>query len=85
MPKILTLEDLSVAAKSCKGCDLYRDASQTVFGEGEDKANLMFVGEQPGDMEDRQGRPFVGPAGRLLDKALRKCAFGASTSMSPTR
>ena len=69
-PKKLALDDLSVAARSCKGCDLYRDATQTLFGEGEDKASLMFVGEQPGDMEDRQGRPFVGPAGRLLDKAL---------------
>jgi uracil-DNA glycosylase family protein len=69
-PKRLTLDDLGVAARSCKGCDLYRDATQTVFGEGENKASLMFVGEQPGDMEDRQGRPFVGPAGRLLDKAL---------------
>lgn len=69
-PNRFTLEDLAVAARSCKGCDLYRDATQTVFGEGEDKATLMFVGEQPGDMEDRQGRPFVGPAGRLLDKAL---------------
>jgi len=70
MSNRLTLEELSVAARSCKGCDLYRDATQTVFGEGEDKASLMFVGEQPGDMEDRQGRPFVGPAGRLLDKVL---------------
>jgi uracil-DNA glycosylase family protein len=58
------------AARSCKGCDLYKNATQTVFGEGPAGANVMFVGEQPGDQEDRQGRPFVGPAGRLLNKAL---------------
>ena len=70
LPKKLSLETLSDAAGSCKGCDLYRDATQTVFGEGSEVASLMLVGEQPGDMEDRQGRPFVGPAGRLLDQAL---------------
>jgi DNA polymerase len=61
---------LRAAARSCEGCDLYKHASQTVFGEGPQDATLVLVGEQPGDMEDRQGRPFVGPAGRLLDKAL---------------
>ena len=65
-----TLKTLREAARSCKGCDLYKNATQTVFGEGPARANVMFVGEQPGDQEDRQGRPFVGPAGRLLDKAL---------------
>jgi uracil-DNA glycosylase len=70
LPKKLALETLSDAAGSCKGCDLYRDATQTVFGEGTKAASLMLVGEQPGDREDRQGRPFVGPAGRLLDQAL---------------
>jgi uracil-DNA glycosylase len=70
LPQKLTLDRMRDAAKSCKGCDLYRDATQTVFGEGATTARLMFVGEQPGDMEDRQGHPFVGPAGRLLDKAL---------------
>lgn len=70
VPNRLTLGALRSAAESCKGCDLYRDATQTVFGEGADKASLIFVGEQPGDMEDRQGHPFVGPAGRLLDRAL---------------
>lgn len=70
LPERLTLEDLRSAARSCKGCDLYRDATQTVFGEGAKKAGLMFVGEQPGDMEDREGHPFVGPAGRILDRAL---------------
>src|SRR6266571_3565141 len=70
LPKRLTLESLRAAARSCKGCDLYKNATQTVFGEGPKDASVMLVGEQPGDMEDRQGHPFVGPAGRLLDKAL---------------
>jgi len=70
LPKQRTLESLRAAARSCKGCDLYKNATQTVFGEGPKDATVMLVGEQPGDMEDRQGHPFVGPAGRLLDKAL---------------
>jgi len=70
LPAKQTLEDLRVAARSCQGCDLYKNATQTVFGEGPKDANVMLVGEQPGDMEDRQGHPFVGPAGRLLDRAL---------------
>jgi uracil-DNA glycosylase family protein len=70
LPKKRTLESLRAAARSCKGCDLYKNATQTVFGEGPKDASVMLVGEQPGDMEDRQGHPFVGPAGRLLDKAL---------------
>src|SRR5437867_7234928 len=65
-----TLETLRDAACSCKGCEIYKNATQTVFGEGPRNASVVFVGEQPGDMEDRQGHPFVGPAGRLLDKAL---------------
>jgi uracil-DNA glycosylase family protein len=70
LPKEHTLDRMRQAAKSCKGCDLYKNATQTVFGEGSEKATIVFVGEQPGDMEDRKGRPFVGPAGRLFDKAL---------------
>ena len=70
LPARRTLEALRDAAHSCKGCDLYKNATQTVFGEGPQKASVVFVGEQPGDQEDRQGHPFVGPAGRLLDKAL---------------
>jgi uracil-DNA glycosylase len=62
--------ELSTAAQSCKGCDLYLNATQTVFGEGSAGADIMIVGEQPGDQEDRVGAPFVGPAGKLLDKAL---------------
>jgi DNA polymerase len=70
LPQRRTLESLRAAARSCQGCDLYKNATQTVFGEGPRSATVMLVGEQPGDMEDRQGHPFVGPAGRLLDKAL---------------
>jgi uracil-DNA glycosylase len=70
VPDSLDLDELSDAAQSCKGCDLYLDATQTVFGAGSAKADLMLVGEQPGDQEDKAGAPFVGPAGRLLDKAL---------------
>jgi len=70
LPEKCTLKTLRRAAKCCKGCDLRKNATQTIFGEGPEGANVMFVGEQPGDQEDRQGRPFVGPAGRLLDKAM---------------
>ena len=65
-----TVEQLRAAAATCQACDLWRDATQTVFGDGPSQARLMLVGEQPGDQEDRQGHPFVGPAGRLLDQAL---------------
>jgi len=66
----MTLEDLRAAAAGCTNCDLYRNATQTVFGEGQPGARLMLLGEQPGDKEDLEGRPFVGPAGHLLDQAL---------------
>jgi uracil-DNA glycosylase len=58
------------AARDCRACDLWKNATQTVFGEGAPKASIMFVGEQPGDQEDLAGHPFVGPAGKLLDEAL---------------
>ena len=64
------IESLGRKAKSCEACPLWKDATQTVFGEGPADAKIMFVGEQPGDREDREGRPFVGPAGQLLDQAL---------------
>src|SRR5688572_10085987 len=70
LPTRRSLKSLREAARSCEGYDLYRNATQTVFGDGPKEARVAFVGEQPGDMEDRQGRPFVGPAGRILDKAL---------------
>ena len=65
-----SLKALREEAAGCTRCDLYKRATQTVFGEGTRRARVMLVGEQPGDQEDRQGRPFVGPAGRLLDQAL---------------
>jgi DNA polymerase len=64
------LSDLAAASKSCRGCGLFENATQTVFGEGPSDARLMLVGEQPGDREDTTGEPFVGPAGKLLDRAL---------------
>ena len=69
-PHARTVEELRSAAASCHGCELWREATQTVFGEGPGQARLMLVGEQPGDQEDAQGHPFVGPAGRILDQAL---------------
>ena len=70
-----SVEQLRDAAASCKACDLYRDATQTVFGDGDEHPRLMLIGEQPGDQEDLQGKPFVGPAGRLLDKALEEAGI----------
>lgn len=70
VPQAATLTSLKKAASGCQGCDLYKRATQTVFGEGPEHAEIMFVGEQPGDQEDLAGHPFVGPAGRILDRAL---------------
>ena len=70
IPERPTLPQLRKAAAGCRGCDLWRGPIQTVFGEGPAKARIMLVGEIPGDREDREGRPFVGPAGRELDRAL---------------
>jgi DNA polymerase len=70
LPRSRSLDYLRQAAKSCKGCDLYLNATQTVFGDGPGHASVMLVGEQPGDIEDQKGEPFVGPAGRMLDRAL---------------
>jgi DNA polymerase len=75
LPDQLTLPDLAEAAHDCKACDLYARATQTVFGEGDESATVMLVGEQPGDREDVEGRPFVGPAGRLLDSALESAGI----------
>lgn len=69
------LPALRKAAADCRGCPLHRDATRTVFGAGKATARLMLVGEQPGDQEDRQGEPFVGPAGRLLDRALAEAGI----------
>jgi len=69
-PTGVGLEGLRAAAAGCRACELWEPATQTVFGEGPETARIVFVGEQPGDQEDRKGEPFVGPAGRLLDRAL---------------
>ncbi|MFD2091784.1 UdgX family uracil-DNA binding protein [Blastococcus deserti] len=69
-PEGVGLDGLRAAAAGCRACELGEPATQTVFGEGPETARIVFVGEQPGDQEDRKGEPFVGPAGRLLDKAL---------------
>jgi uracil-DNA glycosylase len=70
LPDKLTLPALRAAAAGCKACNLWKLGTQTVFGEGSENARVMMIGEQPGDKEDVQGRPFVGPAGAVLDKAL---------------
>src|SRR5258708_9638107 len=73
-----TLTELRTAARECKACDLWKTATQTVFGAGPTKATIMFVGEQPGDPEDRAGLPFVGPAGKLLRDALNEAGIDSS-------
>jgi uracil-DNA glycosylase family protein len=78
LPAKLTLKALREAAEGCRGCELYKDATQTVFGQGAASARLMLVGEQPGDKEDVEGEPFVGPAGRLLDRALEEAGIDRS-------
>lgn len=78
LPKERSLPRLQHASQSCKGCDLYLRATQTVFGEGAKNAKVMLIGEQPGDKEDLEGRPFVGPAGRILDEALAAAGIDRS-------
>jgi uracil-DNA glycosylase family protein len=80
LPDRLSLPALREAAAGCKGCHLWQVGTQTVFGEGAQAAQVMFVGEQPGDQEDRAGKPFVGPAGRLLDEALVTAGIDRSTT-----
>jgi uracil-DNA glycosylase len=70
-----SLTSLRRAARDCRACDLWKNATQTVFGEGPPNAKIIFVGEQPGDKEDLNGRPFVGPAGKILDEALRQAGI----------
>src|SRR6202167_3156477 len=74
-PRKSTIKGLREQADACKACDLWKTATQTVFGEGSPKATIMLVGEQPGDQEDRVGKPFVGPAGKLLDEALAEAGI----------
>lgn len=78
IPKRSSLRSLRNAAKDCRACPLWAHATQTVFGEGPRRARLLFVGEQPGNDEDLKGKPFVGPAGKLLDKALAEAAIDRS-------
>ncbi len=78
MPDKATLPALREAAAGCRACPLWQTGTQTVFGEGLKRAEAMFVGEQPGDREDREGRPFVGPAGRLLDEAFEEAEIDRS-------
>src|SRR4051794_2437667 len=75
IPEKKSLSTLSTALDQCKGCELYKNATQGVFGEGPRSAKIMLIGEQPGDKEDRLGRPFVGPAGMLLDRALAEAGI----------
>jgi uracil-DNA glycosylase family protein len=78
IPSRRSLKKLREAAAGCKACPLWKTGTQTVFGEGSPKAEVMFVGEQPGDQEDKVGKPFVGPAGRLLDKAMEEAGIDRS-------
>ena len=75
-----SLDELRSDAAGCTRCDLYRNATQTVFGDGPPSASVVFVGEQPGDKEDLAGEPFVGPAGRILDEALEAAGIDRSTT-----
>lgn len=75
----LTLPALRAASAGCRACDLYKTGTQTVFGDGPEHAQVMFVGEQPGDREDIEGKPFVGPAGRVLDEALKEAGIDRGT------
>jgi len=78
IPPRPSLRKLREAAAGCKACPLWKTGTQTVFGEGSPKAEVMFVGEQPGDQEDQVGKPFVGPAGRLFDRALEAAGIDRS-------
>ena len=80
VPESRDLKKLRAAAAECQGCELYKQATQTVFGEGPRNARLMFVGETAGDQEDLAGRPFVGAAGKLLDQALAEVGIDRSTT-----
>ncbi len=78
VPPRPTLKKLRESAAGCKACPLWKTGTQTVFGEGSPRSQVMFVGEQPGDQEDRVGKPFVGPAGKLFDKALEEAGIDRS-------
>src|SRR6266480_62740 len=84
VPERPSIPKLKEAAAGCTACPLHETGTQTVFGEGTSKAEVLFVGEQPGDQEDLQGKPLVGPAGKLLDKALEERP-GATQARSTSR
>jgi len=75
VPETSSLKELAEAAKKCTACHLYKRATQTVFGEGPKNATMMLIGEQPGDYEDVAGKPFVGPAGKIMDRALEEAGI----------
>ena len=79
LPQQHDLLSLRQAAQACRGCGLYQQATQVVFGEGVTRSSILLVGEQPGDKEDIQGKPFVGPAGQLLDKCLQEAGIDRKT------
>src|SRR4051812_6665998 len=79
LPARHDLKSLAKAAKNCRGCPLYANATQTVFGQGANHAKVVFVGEQPGDAEDVAGEPFVGPAGKLLDRVMEEVGIDRKT------
>jgi uracil-DNA glycosylase len=79
VPDAADLPGLRAAVQACEGCDLYRDATQGVMGDGDPGAPLVLLGEQPGDKEDQEGEPFVGPAGKLLDRALADAGIDPDT------
>jgi len=79
LPEKRDLKSLAKAAEGCKGCELYANATQTVFGQGSSRSRLVMVGEQPGDSEDKTGEPFVGPAGKLLDRVLDEVGIDRKT------
>src|SRR4051812_47600020 len=79
LPQKITLSAMQRAVQKCQGCDLYLQATQAVFGEGPAHADIVMIGEQPGDEEDRKGHPFVGPAGKMLDRALDEAEIDRST------
>jgi uracil-DNA glycosylase len=78
VPDGVGIDGLAAASRDCQGCELFENATQTVFGAGSPAARVVLVGEQPGDQEDRQGAPFVGPAGKLLDRALEDAGIDRS-------
>lgn len=75
LPDQLSISSMKKASKECRGCDLYKNATQTVFGDGSRHAELVIVGEQPGDHEDQEGHPFVGPAGKMLNRILEEAGI----------